>query len=174
MFWTTSDKSSIRDYLVLRLRSQVVRFTFIYVVSAFLILWTAAASFYFGLARSLTREQDEFLVNKVQTLRELLKSRPTDLAALKEEVEEDWAPRQYAPVCARILTRDGRVITESPHMDTRLAMSDFAMPAFDSAASDAAHDAPSLPRPSSNVCSSSLAMNARPSSLRNACVATMA
>lgn len=111
--------------------SVALRLTAWYVGASFIILLTAVVALYLILARNVVRDEDEFLATKVTVLRGMLRERPGDLTALKEEVEESWAPRQYAQVYARVLQASGNVMVESPRMGARLARDAFppAVPA---------------------------------------------
>ena len=84
---------------------------------------------YLILIGHLRREQDAFLADKVRIVREMLQRRPDDLSDLNEEVEQSWAPRQYARFYVRILDQKGKIIAESPAMSLRLGVDAFPKPA---------------------------------------------
>jgi two-component system heavy metal sensor histidine kinase CusS len=96
--------------------SVALRLTLWYVASLFVIILVATGALYMILVGNLRREEDHFLSEKVQVLRELLRNRPGDMFELKEEVEQTWAPMQYAQVYARVMTGKGKVVVESPKM----------------------------------------------------------
>jgi two-component system heavy metal sensor histidine kinase CusS len=104
------------------------RLTAFYLGSSFVILLLATVSLYQILQANLRRAQDQFLIEKVNVVRELLLDRPDELWQLKEEVEQTWAPRQYARVYGRVLDSQGKVLAESPGMDSRLGASQFPAP----------------------------------------------
>lgn len=108
--------------------SLALRLTAWYVGSSFAILLVATIALYLILIGNVRREQDEFLADKVRVVREMLQKRPDDLADLEEEVEQGWAPRQFARVYVRVLDGTGRVIAESPHMSERLDVAMFPPP----------------------------------------------
>jgi two-component system heavy metal sensor histidine kinase CusS len=108
--------------------SLALRLTTWYVGSSFAILLVATVALYLILIGNLRREQDQFLSAKVAVLRDMLQRRPEDLHDLKEEVEQGWAPRQFARVYARVLEPDGKILVESPHMTERLEPLDFPKP----------------------------------------------
>lgn len=108
--------------------SLALRLTAWYVGSSFAILLTATIVLYLILIGNLHREQDEFLADKVRVVRDMLQKRPDDLADLEEEVEQTWAPRQFARVYVRVLDGNGKVIAESPHMSERLDAASFPSP----------------------------------------------
>ena len=118
---------SLGSWLAARSWSVALRLTAWYVATTLLILTAATVVLYFILAKSISREQDEFLAAKVGVLRGLLHERH-DIADLKEEVEETWAPRQYAQVYARVLDDKGNVIVQSPRMAARLSPKAFPPP----------------------------------------------
>jgi two-component system heavy metal sensor histidine kinase CusS len=105
-----------------------LRLTAWYVAATLLILTAATVALYFILAKNIAREQDEFLAAKVGVLRHLLRESPENIRDLKEEVEETWAPRQYAQVYARVLDEKGKVVVESPGMAARLSAHAFPLP----------------------------------------------
>ena len=113
MFFTTPTEPHARPPRGL---SVALRLTLWYVASLFVIVLTATAALYMILVGNLRREEDHFLSEKVQVLRELLRNRPGNMFELKEEVEETWAPMQYAKVYARVMTGQGKVVVESPKM----------------------------------------------------------
>lgn len=108
--------------------SLALRLTAWYVGSSFAILLTATIVLYLILIGNLHREQDEFLADKVQVVRDMLQKRPDDLADLEEEVEQTWAPRQFARVYVRVLDGNGKIVAESPHMSERLEPGVFPPP----------------------------------------------
>ena len=108
--------------------SVALRLTAWYVAASFVVLLAAILVLYFILTQSIVREQDEFLAAKVGVLRGLLRDRPENLADLKEEVEQTWAPKQYARTYARVLNDAGEVIVESPQMGSELSAGAFGSP----------------------------------------------
>src|SRR5947209_844983 len=75
-----------------------LRLTALYALSTAIILSLIAASLYFTLAASIRHEQDNFLASKLRAVRVLLHENADDVAALREEAEEDWVTQQYVPV----------------------------------------------------------------------------
>lgn len=108
--------------------SLALRLTAWYVGSSFAILLTATVVLYVILIGNVRREQDEFLADKVRVVRDMLQKRPDDLADLEEEVEQSWAPRQFARAYVRVLDGSGKIIAESPHMSERLDPGMFPAP----------------------------------------------
>ncbi|MBI1917988.1 MAG: heavy metal sensor histidine kinase [Planctomycetes bacterium] len=87
-----------------------------YAVSAFTLVLTATGFLYWALVTNLDREDDQFLADKVHVLRAVLRDRPADAAALRQEVEVAPAARQYVAIQVRILDEGGRLIAETPGM----------------------------------------------------------
>ena len=63
--------------------------TLFYTASVFMLLLVAAALLYFGLERSMRREDRDFLSHKMQVLTTILQRRPLDRAGLEQEVLEE-------------------------------------------------------------------------------------
>lgn len=95
--------------------SLALRLTAWYLGSSFVILVVATVSLYAILQANLSHAQDQFLVEKLRVIRALLQD-PGDSWKLQEEVEQTWAPLQYARVYARVVGPRGVVIAESPEM----------------------------------------------------------
>ena len=104
------------------------RLTAFYLGSSFVILLLATVSLYQILQANLRRAQDQFLIEKVRVMRDLLRERPGELWQLKEEVEQTWAPLQYSRVFGRVLDSQGKILAESPGMDSRLGDAVFPAP----------------------------------------------
>jgi two-component system heavy metal sensor histidine kinase CusS len=100
--------------------SLAARLTAWYAGSAFLLILSATGFLYWVLVTNLEREDDEFLADKVQVLRILLRDHPEDVKELQREVEWAWAARQYVQVYVRILDETGRSILETPGMSDGL------------------------------------------------------
>jgi len=101
--------------------------TLFYTASVFMLLLVAAALLYFGLERSMRREDRDFLSHKMQVLTTILQRRPLDRAGLDQEVleEAEISSHSQAPFSLRVLERDGQVIVETPGMAAQLPPSVF-------------------------------------------------
>jgi two-component system, OmpR family, heavy metal sensor histidine kinase CusS len=108
--------------------SLALRLTAWYVGSSFAILLVATIALYLILLGNLRREQDEFLADKIHVIRDMLLKHPEDIADLKEEAEQTWAPRQFARVYVRVLDGSGTPMAQSPHMEERLSPDLFPPP----------------------------------------------
>ncbi len=93
--------------------SLAARLTAWYTGSAFALILAVTGFLYWALTRSLDREDDQHLADKVRIIQTVLKERPGDTAALREEAEEGWEASRHAQidvriVYVRILGEDGR------------------------------------------------------------------
>src|SRR5690349_9504832 len=105
--------------------SLAARLTAWYAGTAFGLVLVAVGYLYWGLVASLNRQDDATLAGKVLILRTLLRERPADVAALRQEVEEGAWTAQHGPVWVRILDEQGRVVLETPGMQDALAPQAF-------------------------------------------------
>jgi len=96
-----------------------------YTCSAFAVILLATTSLYRTLVRNLNQEEDLFLADRVQDVRELVKNQPNNTAALGPEVTET---NRYIKVYVRVLTDRGQVVVETPGMAQVLAPSIFPEP----------------------------------------------
>lgn len=93
-------------------------------IAARLALWYTAATFvlvaaatgllYWVLVANVDREDDQFLVDTTQIMRALIRERPADMEALRQEVDWEGTARRYARVFVRVLDEQGHVIIETP------------------------------------------------------------
>src|SRR5918994_268914 len=93
-------------------------------IGARLALWYASATFvlvavatgllYWVLIANVDREDDQFLVDTAQIMRALIRERPNDVEALRQEVDWEGTARRYARVFVRVLDEHGRLIIETP------------------------------------------------------------
>lgn len=88
----------------------------LYALLAFAILSAVMAVLYWAVIVSLAQDDRRFLGEKIHVLRTMLAERPEDPALLREEV--DWETRVlgHARYFVQILSRDGKVMTETPGM----------------------------------------------------------
>ena len=107
------------------LMSLSVRLTLWYAVSSLLIVLATTSILYCVLVANLNRQDDQFLVDEVYILQNLLTERPDYADAIRQEVEWEAAARRYARVYERLLDADGHVIGETPSMDEHLTLSMF-------------------------------------------------
>jgi two-component system, OmpR family, heavy metal sensor histidine kinase CusS len=112
MFWKSKRSSS----LALRLSAW-------YTGSAFLLLLVGTGFLYWELVQSFNAEDDQYLSEKVNTLRELLRQR--DFRTLKWEIEGESAARPAVEVLSRVFGADGKMLVETSGMSEQLAPNVF-------------------------------------------------
>ena len=96
-----------------------------YACSAFALVIVATAFLYRTLVRSLDQEEDLFLADNIQNMRQLLHKQPDNMAVLAEEVTENGG---YIECYVRILTEGGQVVVETPGMADTLVPNLFPPP----------------------------------------------
>ncbi len=111
-----------------RFRSIRGRLTLLYLLSAVGMLALAVLFLQWALASSFQDEDDRFLGQKVQTLRLILRERPENSAALRQEVEQEGGGLQFTPYYIRVLDGSGRPLTETAGMTAKVPAS-FPRPA---------------------------------------------
>jgi two-component system heavy metal sensor histidine kinase CusS len=79
------------------------RLTAGYALAGLFLVFFATASLYFVLLSELEKSTDLFLADKVHVLRTMLRERPGDEDALREEVELESAARRYEQFYIRLL-----------------------------------------------------------------------
>jgi len=114
--------------LIFSSRSLAARLTLWYTASAFLLIFLVTVFLYWVLNSNLDREDDEFLANKIHILSTILRDKPDDLAALKQEVVWESTAPPLVQVYVRILDRDGKTVLETPGMKADLAPDVFPVP----------------------------------------------
>ncbi len=108
--------------------SLAARLTAWYAGSAFALILVATSFLYWALAASLDQEDDATLARKVQILRAVLRDRPGDLAALRQEAAPGGEGGPHADVYLRLLDDDGRAAVETPGMAEILPPTVFPPP----------------------------------------------
>jgi len=107
--------------------SLATRLSIWYAGSAFALVLAVTAYLYWALATHLDQENDRYLADKVRVLGMLLRARPDDVAALRQEVELELGAHQHILLYVRILDENGGVIVETPEM-ARLAPAELFPP----------------------------------------------
>ena len=93
------------------------RLTAWYTLTALLLIFCTAALLYWALTSNMSRENDLFLADKVHVLRAILRDRPNDFSALREEVELESAARRYEQFYVRLVDENGQERLSTPAMD---------------------------------------------------------
>src|SRR5579871_6229927 len=85
-----------------------------FTVAGLLLVVCATASLYVVLRKNLERSTDLFLADKVHVIRTMLRERPGDEDALREEVELESAARRYEHFYIRLLDDQNRPLVTTP------------------------------------------------------------
>jgi two-component system heavy metal sensor histidine kinase CusS len=96
------------------------RLTAGYALTGLFLVLFATASLYLVLLTELEKSTDLFLADKVNVLRTMLRERPNDLDALREEVELESAARRYEQFYIRLLDAQGTPLLTTPGMEEQL------------------------------------------------------
>jgi two-component system heavy metal sensor histidine kinase CusS len=91
------------------------------------LVFFATASLYIVLVRELEKSTDLFLADKVHVLRTLLRDRPDDADALREEIELESAARQYEQFYIRLLDGRNTPVLTTPGMAEQLDMAELTV-----------------------------------------------
>src|SRR5215510_13986132 len=89
-----------------------------YDVSASVMLCLATAFLYWALAFDFRDEEDDFLMDEIETLTAILREHPGDIEPLKVEVDVEGAARRHGRYYARILDSDKRIIIQSSGIES--------------------------------------------------------
>jgi two-component system, OmpR family, heavy metal sensor histidine kinase CusS len=105
------------------------RLTVLYACALFLLLALSAGFLDWVLRTDLRHDTNQFLVAELQSLQSLMRQRPGDFQAWRDEVEREAASLPgYARYYVRILDDLGQIIAESPGMRNIVISEDFPEP----------------------------------------------
>jgi len=102
------------------------RLTAGYALAGLFLVSFATASLYFVLVSELEKSTDLFLADKVHVLRTMLRERPDDWDALREEVELESAARRYEQFYIRLLNERKTPLLMTPGMADQLDLAQLA------------------------------------------------
>jgi two-component system heavy metal sensor histidine kinase CusS len=102
------------------------RLTAGYALAGAFLVFFATASLYLVLVNELAKSTDLFLADKVQVLRTILRERPGDRDALREEIELESAARRYEQFYVRLLDERNRPLLMTPGMADQLDLVQLA------------------------------------------------
>ncbi len=102
------------------------RLTSGYALAGFLLVFFATAGLYLLLVTELEKSTDLFLADKLNVLRTMLRERPDDWDALREEVELESAARRYEQFYIRLLDERNTPLLTTPGMAEQLDLTEFA------------------------------------------------
>ncbi len=122
-----SSKLSCSAWAALRPRRTLAfRLSAAYSLAGLMLLVLATASLYIVLRTELDRSTELFLADKLNVLRTMLRERPNDEDALREEIELESAARRYQQFYIRLLDEHGVPILTTPGMAQHLDLAELA------------------------------------------------
>ncbi len=98
-----------------------------YTAAGLFLVFFATACLYLVLVRELEKSTELFLADKVHVLGTLLRDRPDDRDALREEIELESAARQYEHFYIRLLDGHHRPVLMTPGMLDQLDLKRLSM-----------------------------------------------
>ncbi|MGD0213901.1 MAG: heavy metal sensor histidine kinase [Terriglobales bacterium] len=102
------------------------RLTAGYALAGLFLVFCATAALYFVLESELEKSTDLFLADKVHVLRTMLRERPDDWDALREEIELESAARRYEQFYIRLLDDRKTPLLMTPGMAEQLDLAQLA------------------------------------------------
>ncbi|MGH7596395.1 MAG: hypothetical protein ACREOI_08585 [bacterium] len=121
-------KNALLAFRFLSASSIIQRLTISYSWLTLTALLLVSGLLYWLLASNFERTNNEFMVDQIHVLRKILKERPDDLDALRQEVEWEVTARRIEKYYARILDEQGHIIIETPGMAEIVLPSLFPKP----------------------------------------------
>jgi two-component system heavy metal sensor histidine kinase CusS len=107
-------------------RTLAFRLTAAYSLGGLLLVLLATTGLYIVLRAELDKSTDQFLADKLQVLRTMLRERPNDGDGLREEIELESAARRYQRFYIRLLDEHGVPILTTPGMAEQLELAKLA------------------------------------------------
>lgn len=107
-------------------RTLAFRLSAAYSLAGLMLVILATASLYIVLRTELDRSTELFLADKLHVLRTMLRERPDDEDALREEIELESAARRYQQFYIRLLDEQGVQIMTTPGMAEQLDLGQLA------------------------------------------------
>src|SRR5271165_6555567 len=102
------------------------RLTAGYALAGLFLVFFAIAGLYFVLVSELEKSTDLFLADKVHVLSTMLRERPDDWDALREEVELESEARRYEQFYVRLLDERNTPLLVTPGMADQLDLAQLA------------------------------------------------
>jgi two-component system heavy metal sensor histidine kinase CusS len=122
-----SSKPSRSAWPALHLRRTLAfRLSAAYSLAGLMLVIMATASLYIVLRTELDRSTELFLADKLHVLRTMLRERPDDEDALREEIELESEARRYQQFYIRLLDEHGVPIMTTPGMAEKLDLAELA------------------------------------------------
>jgi two-component system heavy metal sensor histidine kinase CusS len=104
------------------------RLTAAYALAGLFLVFVATASLYMFLVSELDKSTELFLADKENVLRTMLRERPSDEDALREEIELETAARRYQQFYIRLLDDRNRSLLMTPGMGEQLDLAQLTGP----------------------------------------------
>src|ERR1700691_364074 len=123
MFWNPTNSLAKLSRLW---RTLAFRLTAGYALAGLFLVFFATASLYLVLVSELEKSTDLFLADKVHVLRTMLRERPDDWDALREEVELESAARRYEQFYTHLLNERSTTLLMTPGMADQLDLVQLA------------------------------------------------
>jgi two-component system heavy metal sensor histidine kinase CusS len=98
------------------------RLTAWYVLAGLALVAFATTGLYFVLVEELQKSTDQFLADKINVLRTMLRERPDDWDGLREEIELESAARTYQQFYIRLLDERNTPLLTTPGMEDQLEL----------------------------------------------------
>jgi len=117
MSWNRQSSAALRSRFW---GSLAFRLTTGYAIAGLLLFFCASAGLYLVLVTELDRSTELFLGDKLHVLRTMLRDRPDDWDALREEIELESAARRYQQFYIRLLDDHGTPLLTTPGMEETL------------------------------------------------------
>src|SRR3984885_6834568 len=107
-------------------RTLAFRLSAAFSLAGLMLVILATASLYIVLRTELDRSTELFLADKLHVLRTMLRERPDDEDALREEIELESEARRYQQFYIRLLDEHGVPIMTTPGMAEQLDLAELA------------------------------------------------
>ncbi len=107
-------------------RTLAFRLTAGYALAGLVLVILATASLYLVLLSELEKSTELFLGDKLHVLRTMLRERPDDTDALREEVELETAARRYEHFYIRLLDERNMPLMTTPGMGDEIDLAELA------------------------------------------------
>jgi len=98
-----------------------------YALAGLTLVFLATVSLYLVLRSELEKSTDLFLADKLHVLRTMLRERPDDWDALREEIELESAARRYQQFYIRLSDANGAPLLTTPGMADQLDFQQFVV-----------------------------------------------
>lgn len=101
-----------------------------YALAGLAFVFLATASLYLVLLKQLDKSSSLFIADKLNVVRTLLRERPNDDDALREEIELETSARKYQRFYIRLLDQHQTLLLATPGMEQQLEISELASQAM--------------------------------------------